>query len=203
MIRTIALLTATVLSTAMSGVTAVASLAGHWNTTFEQPMGCDKPVPLKITSFQFAIEDAPLLNRAASSFSYADANVTGAVSFTLQPRTKPYRPTMIVSGRLVGQIVKNAKAARERGTDGLMLQGYILDAQQYSEWVENKHKLPNSNVGEVEMHITGNAVQGYVLTGMVRLADLCENARPVAPSIQELTGNSGAAFLPCGRRRSP
>src|SRR5262249_44782850 len=138
------------------------------------------------------VKDAPrLLVGAPSAFSYKDANVTGAVSFSIRLDTRPPATEQAVSGLLVGQVIKSANSARANNDDGVMLVGYIVSADQYKAWMENKQKLPGVNVGEVELRITGNALTGYTLIGDIRSADVCGNARPVAPGVQDLTGAFG------------
>jgi hypothetical protein len=167
------------------------TLTGTWKPSSASAQSCDKPAPVQIREVEFEIKDAPYLNRAASSFSYKDANVTGSVSFTVGPDPKIMRrPMAVVFGLLIGQIVKSPTSADGRD-GGLMLEGYLVSREQYDAWIQNKSKFPAADVGEVELQILGSAIRPNRLTGFIRSRERCGNARPVAPNIQDLTGNFG------------
>jgi hypothetical protein len=185
MIRTLVLVGVMVLP----AVAADVSLTGKWKTDFEQALYCDKLAPAKITGFQFEILDAPYLNRSASSFDFKDANVTGTVTMTVMVPNS--HPSTVISGLIIGQIVKNAQSTSSGKTDGLTLEGYIVSREQYGAWVEHKSKTPPANAGEVELRISGSAIGGYTLTGVVRSADTCSPVPPFTGAIQKETGNFG------------
>ena len=169
MIRTLAL----VGLLALPAVAADFSLAGKWKADFQQTWYCDKPAPVPVESFSFEILDAPTLNSSLSSYSYHDANVTGSVTVRVKPgSTHPTSPA--ISGLLIGAIVKKAKLAdgSMAKPGSLTLQGYIVSQQQYGAWVQkNKGGAPPSDAGEVELEVTGNVLQGYALSGVVRSGD--------------------------------
>lgn len=186
MISKIAVIVAMMLPATTSAVDL--SLTGKWKAESAQVMSCDKPVPAAITEFQFDVLNAPYLNRSVSSPSFKDANVTATATMTIKPSDGP--PSTVISGLMIGQIVKNARSAVRGNTDGLTLEGYIVSKEQYGAWVE--HKLsPPSDAGEVELQISGNALSGYTLSGMVRSGDTCSPVSPISGAAQDLTGIFG------------
>lgn len=169
------------------------SLAGKWKATFEQAWYGDKPAPVQVEHFNFEIQDAPKLNASLPSYSYHDANVTGTVTVGVKP-VSSHVTTQAISGLLIGAIVKNAKSAD--GTvarpGSLTLEGYIVSQQQYGAWVQkNKGGLPPSDAGEVELEVSGNALQGYTLTGVVRSGETCPDSHAVPSMFRDVLGEFG------------
>ena len=169
------------------------NLEAKWKVTIQQTWSCDKPAPVSVESFSFEIQDAPLLNRSMSSYSYNDANVRGAVTIRLKPQSSS--PQSPLSGLLIGAIVKNAKLANgaKAKPDSLTLQGYIVSQQAYGEWVQNgnRGRVP-SDAGEVELEVLGSALQGYTLSGVVRSGQVCPDTQSVAPMFRDTLGKFGS-----------
>ena len=141
----------------------------------------------------FDIQDAPYLNAPVSSFDLGEANVVGTVTVQLHLEHQRY-PETVVSGLLVGEIVRNSQiGSRATGKDaGLTLEGYIFSREEYGAWVEHKKRGPvPADAGEVELAISGSALRGYVLTGAVRSGDVCSSTNPFDSAIQSLTGHFG------------
>jgi hypothetical protein len=162
------------------------SLKGAWNATGEQINNCGKAVPVTLEQLSFVIQDAPLLNHAASSFNLEKANVTGTVTLTLH--MEKARPLTVASGILVGEILKGSAT----GSTGTRLQGYILSESQYGAWIaKNKQSPPPPDAGEVDLEITGNAVQGYTLTGEVLSGEACGKFSHLDAVVGDMTGHFG------------
>ncbi|WP_348265119.1 hypothetical protein P8935_11390 [Telmatobacter sp. DSM 110680] len=162
------------------------SLKGTWDMTSQQISNCGKPVPVRIERINFTVQDAPLLNRAESSFDFQKANVTGSVSMALH--LEGAHPGMADSGILVGEIVKDSAA----GEAGTRLQGYILSEAEYGAWVaKNKQGFPPTDAGEVDLAIQGNAAQGYTLNGEIRSSEACATYTHLDAVAGDLTGHFG------------
>lgn len=162
------------------------SLKGAWNATAGQITNCGNAVPVKLEQLKFEIQDAPLLNHAASSFNFEQANVTGTVTLTLHMENG--RPVTVASGILVGQIVNGSQA----GSTGSRLQGYILSESEYGAWIaRNKQSSPPPDAGEVDLGIAGNAAGGYTLAGDVRSREACGKYSHLDAVAGDLTGHFG------------
>jgi hypothetical protein len=162
------------------------SLKGSWNATGGQVSNCGAAVPVTLERLSFVIQDAPLLNHAASSFNLEKANVTGTVNLTLHMENA--RPLTVASGILVGEILNGSAT----GSTGTRLQGYILSESQYGAWVaKNKQSPPPPDAGEVDLEITGNAAEGYTLTGDVRSSSACGKYSHLDAVVGDMTGHFG------------
>ena len=162
------------------------SLKGSWDVTGGQITNCGNAVPVSLEQLSFVIQDAPLLNRSASSFDLEKVNVTGTVTLTLHMEGN--RPLTVASGLLVGEIV-NGPAT---GSTGTRLQGYILSESQYGAWIaKNKKSPPPPDAGEVDLEITGNAAQGYTLNGEVRSNEACGKFSHLDAVVGDMTGHFG------------
>jgi hypothetical protein len=160
------------------------SLKGQWKVITQNVQNCGKNVPVRLENLTFDIQDAPLMNHTVSSFDLADANVTGTVTMTLH--MEGAHPNTVASGLLVGEIVKGTS------TSGTRLQGYILSEAQYGAWVAKKKQAPPPpDAGEVDLEISGNAVQGYTLNGEVRSSSACSKFSQLDASVRDLTGDFG------------
>ena len=158
------------------------SLKGAWTANGEQITKCGRAVPVTDERLSFVIQDAPLLNRGASSFDFEKVNVTGTVSLTLQKESA--HSETVAAGILVGEIV-NAKGSNR-------LQGYILSESQYGAWIaKNKQSPPPPDAGEVDLEITGNSAQGYSLTGDVRSSAACGAYSHLDAVAGDMTGHFG------------
>ncbi len=156
------------------------SLKGTWSGSTTQIFNCGKATPLAAEKVSMDIREAPLLNRAVSSFNFADANVTGTVTMTLRID----HPRDVVSGLLVGEIVNGAAGSR--------LQGYVLSEAEYGAWVaKNKQSTPPADAGEVDLAITGDAAHGYTLMGDLRSNAACGNFTNLDAVANDLTGHFG------------
>jgi hypothetical protein len=158
------------------------SLKGAWNASANQVTNCGNSVPVTVEQLSFVIQDAPLLNQAASSFDFEEANLNGTVTLTLHMEGS--RPLTVASGILVGEIVNGSTVPR--------LQGYILSEAQYGAWVaKNRKSPPPSDAGEVDLAIDGNAAQGYSLSGEVRSSEACGRFSHLDAVAGDLTGHFG------------
>jgi hypothetical protein len=161
------------------------SLKGSWIASGNQVTNCGKSVPVSLEQLSFVIQDAPLLNHAASSFDFEKANVNGTVTLTLH--MEGGHPMTVASGILVGEIVDAAA-----GSTGPRLQGYILSEAQYGAWVaKSKKSSPPPDAGEVDFAISGNSAQGYNLTGEVRSSEPCGRVTHLDAVAGDLTGHFG------------
>lgn len=161
------------------------SLKGAWTANGEQITNCGRAVPVTVEGLSFVIQDAPLLNRGASSFDFEKANVTGTVNLTLHMENA--HSETVAAGILVGEIVNPTGSNR--------LQGYILSESQYGAWIaKNKKSLPPTDAGEVDLEITGNAAQGYTLTGDVRSSAACGAYSHLDAAAGDLTGHFGRSI---------
>ncbi len=168
------------------GSTPELSLKGTWNATGQQIGNCGNPVPVTLERLDFVIQDAPLLNHASSSFDFEKANVTGTVTMTLH--MEKAHPITVASGILVGEIVNGSAS----GSNRQRLQGYILSESQYGAWIaKNKQTPPPPDAGEVDMEITGNAAEGYTLTGDLRSNEACGKFTHLDAVAGDLTGHFG------------
>lgn len=162
------------------------SLKGAWNATGSQVTNCGKAAPVRLEQLQFVIQDAPLLNHAASAFDFEKANVTGTVTLTLH--MEDARPLTVASGILVGEIVSGSG----NGSTGNRLQGYILSESQYGAWIaKNKQSPPPPDAGEVDLAIGGNAAAGYTLNGDVRSSEACGRYSHLDAVVGDMTGHFG------------
>lgn len=162
------------------------SLKGSWNAPGGQVTNCGQAVPVSLERLSFVIQDAPLLNRAESSFDLEKANVTGTVTLTLH--MEGGRPVTVASGLLVGEMVNGSAT----GSTGTRLQGYILSESQYGAWIaKNKKSPPPPDAGEVDLEITGNTAQGYTLTGEVRSSEACGKFSHLDAVVGDMTGHFG------------
>ncbi len=186
MIRVLVLM---VVMAAAPAFAADLSLTGKWKADTTQALSCDKLAPAEVTGFQFEIYDAPYFDRSVSSFDFTKANVTGSVTITLKVPND--HPATVISGLIVGEIVKNAKSVSSGETSGYTLEGYILSREEYGAWVQNKSKFPPSDVGEVELTIVGSAISGYTLNGVLRSGDTCSAVAPFTNAVQTETGVFG------------
>jgi hypothetical protein len=178
---------------AIPAMAADLSLKGTWRADMGQASYCDKPAPAPVEHVSFEIQDAPYLNSAFSSFNLSDANVIGTVSVQLRLEHQRY-PETIVSGLLVGEIVRNSQigSGATGKAAGLTLQGYIVSREQFGAWVQNKKRgFEPANAGEVELAVSGNALQGYTLTGVLRSGEGCSNVSPLNSAVQYLEGHFG------------
>jgi len=158
------------------------SLKGAWTANAGQITNCGNAAPVTLEQLSFVIQDAPLLNHGAPSFDFEKANVTGSVSLTLDGEKA--HPETVAAGILVGEIVNPTGAHR--------LQGYILSESQYGAWVaKNKKSPPPPDAGEVDLEITGNAAQGYTLTGEVRSSQACGAYSHLDAVAGDMTGHFG------------
>jgi hypothetical protein len=168
---------------AISATGADISLKGTWKATFAEASYCDKAAPLLVEQTSFEIQDAPYFNRAASSFKYSDANVIGTVSVQLHMEHQRY-PERIIFGLLVGELVSTEK--------GVTLEGYIVSKEQYGAWLaNNKQGQAPSDAGEVELEVSGNALQGYTLAGMLRSGEVCGRLADLDLFRRGFVGNFG------------
>jgi hypothetical protein len=169
------------------------SLKGTWTTTMKRVSNCGQPTPLSLAEATFEIQEAPLLNRAASSFNLEDANVTGVV--TMRLRMQPDRPRIITTGLLVGQIVRDSTPADKKSDEtssGLKLKAYVLSQEQYGAWIAKKNQSPAPpDAGEVELAILGDAVHGYRLDGEIRSNEVCSRFTHLDAVARDLTGQFG------------
>src|SRR5450755_458933 len=174
MIRTMTVVLLAVAVLAIYASAADASLKGKWKATSEQAFNCDKPAAVQIEHIDFEIEEAPFFKLSSMpSFNYSGANVSGAVKVQIHLEHQRY-PETIISGVLVGAMVKNAKG-------GLTLQGYILSKEEYGTWLANKkHGVEPGDAGEVELEVLGNALQGYTLNGVIRSGESCTYVSPLS-----------------------
>jgi hypothetical protein len=172
-----------------SNITPEASLKGDWKASLQRVSNCGQPAPLALQEASLEIREAPLLNRAVSSFNLTEANVTGTVTMSL--RMEPNRPQVVTSGLLVGQIVKDP-ASSGNGSAGLRLEGYILSPEEYGAWIaKNKPGSAPPDAGEVELAISGDPVRGYRLNGEVRSGATCSNFTHLGAVANDLTGHFG------------
>jgi len=160
------------------------SLQGTWKVTYKEAASmCDKPAAT-IENLNFEISDAPYLNRAASSFKLGDANVEGTMSVQVHLEHQRY-PETIVSGVLIGELVRNASGK-------VTLQGYILSKEQYGRWLANKKQgIEPAGAGEVELEVSGDLFHGYTLTGLIRSGETCTSFGQVDLAARYLTGLFG------------
>jgi hypothetical protein len=162
------------------------SLKGTWAMTGQRASNCGKPVPVRVEQLDFTVQDAPLLNRAESSFDFQKASVTGTVTMVLH--MEGAHPMTVDSGILVGEIVKDSAA----GSTGTRLQGYILSEAEYGAWVaKGKQGFPPADSGEVDLAIQGNAAQGYTLDGDIRSSEACGRFTHLDAVAGDLTGHFG------------
>jgi hypothetical protein len=165
------------------------SLKGPWKLVTQQVQNCGKDAPLQLERLAFVIQDAPLLNRAASSFDLEKADVTGTVTLGI----KIDHPQTVATGILVGEIVSSpAKLANGSTASGKWLQGYILSAEEYGNWVaKNKKAGAPTDAGEVELQIDGDPAKGYSLTGDVRSSSVCGAYSNIDAAARYLTSDFG------------
>jgi hypothetical protein len=160
-------------------VNAEPSLKGKWKTAPQQAWQCDKPAPVRYEEFTFEIAQSPLPNRSVSSFSYADANVTGTVAASI--RFEKSHATPVIFGRLIGAIVQHPSSGAEAAANpsAVTLKGYLVSQAQYDAWAEGKSGgLPPADAGEVELDLSGSALTGYTLAGVVRSGETCSSGSP-------------------------
>jgi hypothetical protein len=165
-------------------VAADFSLKGIWKVTYKEAASmCGNPAAM-IENLNFEISDAPYFNRAASSFKLSDANVEGTISVQVHLEHQRY-PETIVSGLLVGELVKNASGK-------VTLQGYIISKDQYGRWLANKKQgMEPAGAGEVELEVSGNSIHGYTLTGLIRSGETCASFNNIDAAARDLAGLFG------------
>jgi len=165
------------------------SLKGPWKLVTQQMQNCGKDAPMQLERLAFVIQDAPLLNRAGSSFDLEKADVTGTVTMGI----KIDHPQTVATGILVGEIVSSpAKLANGSTASGKWLQGYILSAEEYGNWVaKNKKVGAPIDAGEVELQIEGDPAKGYSLSGDVRSNSVCGAYSNLNAAARYLTSDFG------------
>ncbi len=165
------------------------SLKGPWKLVTQRVQNCGKDAPLQLERLDFVIQDAPLLNRAASSFDLEKADVTGTVTMGI----KIDHPQTVATGILVGEIVSSpAKLSNGSTASGKWLQGYILSAEEYGNWVaKNKKAGAPVDAGEVELQIQGDLAKGYTLSGDVRSSTVCGAFSNIDAAARYLTSDFG------------
>src|ERR1700733_11363635 len=177
------------------------SLKGTWKATSAQLWSCEETAPVPFEDFHFTIEDAPFLNlRSASSFGAGDVTVTGNVSVTTRQYDWLWRlrrgakdlsawkfaetlavrqPPLLLdgfNGKLAGELIRNLKIGNgvHSKTASLGLKGYLTGGS--TRWPD----------GEVELEVSGNAVQGYTLAGTLRSGLTCLESRRMDPAVREM-----------------
>jgi len=188
MVRTIALIALL----AMPAAAVNLSLKGVWKATFDQARYCGEPAPVAMEQVRFDILEAPFWHIGVASFNYSAANVIGSVTMRVRPEGS--HPETVISGLLVGELVKNTEigSGATAKTAGLALKGYIVSQKDYGAWTQTK-KLgaPPNDAGEVELEVSGNFFQGYTLTGIIRSSEACSYENPLRARVGEMTGHFG------------
>jgi hypothetical protein len=188
MVRVIALI-------ALSAIPAAAAvnltLNGVWKATVDQAWYCGEPAPVAMEEFSFEILDAPVLTFGVQSFDYNAANVVAAV--TIRVREQGSHPKTVISGLLVGELVKDTRigSGPTAKAVGLALKGYIVSREDYGAWKQKKKQVARPrDAGEVELEVSGSFLL-YTLTGIVRSNEGCLYEQPLSTKATELTGNFG------------
>jgi hypothetical protein len=175
------------------------SLKGVWQTNSVQVLYCDTPARLGAEQLSLEIQAAPIFNSAVSPFNYRSANVIGYLAMRVHldrtyPKVEHSYPDTLISGVLVGEILQNARIASTAAVKpvamALTLKGYIVSPKQYGAWLQSEKLSPPPNdAGEVELKVSGNPVEGYTLTGIVRSGETCIPGDPMDGARPDLTRN--------------